>query len=56
MDTASADMARTKSKNLNGMPYMCNLPEEGWSRTKISQELDKLMGLGDLKGQYRYTD
>ena len=47
---ASVDMARTKSERLNGVPYICILPENGWSPQKISQELDMLMGLGDLKG------
>ena len=44
-------MAETKSERLQGIPYMCQLPEKGWSPQKISDELDILMGLGDLKGK-----
>jgi hypothetical protein len=44
-------MAKTKSDRLKGIPYMCQLPEKGWSPQKISDELDILMGLGDLKGK-----
>ena len=43
-------MAKTKSDLLKGIPYICKLPEKGWAPEKISDELDKLMGLGDMKG------
>ena len=45
IDKASVGMAESKQKNLKGMPYMCQLPEKGWSPKKISDELDILMGL-----------
>ena len=45
-------MAVSKAGHLKGIPYMCKLPEKGWSPQKISDELDILMGLGNLKGKF----
>ena len=50
LDKASADMAKTKLDRLKGSPYICELPPHGWTPQEISDELDNIMGLGDLKG------
>ena len=44
-------MAESKHDRLKGIPYICKLPEKGWTPQKISDELDIIMGLGDLKGK-----
>ena len=47
---ATADMIKTKQDRLKGIPYLREIPEEGWAPESISSHLDNIMGLGDLKG------
>ena len=46
-------MEEDKRVRLNGMSYLCQLPEKGWETQKIYDRLDASMGLGDLKGKLR---
>ena len=50
LDKATADMVQTKQDRLKGIPYLREIPEEGWTPESISSHLDNIMGLGDLKG------
>ena len=50
LDKATADMVKTKQDRLKGIPYLREIPEEGWTPESISSHLDNIMGLGDLKG------
>ena len=50
LDKATADMVQTKQGRLKGIPYLREIPEEGWTPESISSHLDNIMGLGDLKG------
>jgi hypothetical protein len=43
---AVTDLETDINAQIEGMDYFCNLPEHGWDKDKVLQEIDSYMSLG----------